>query len=60
MSVATATTLALAEPLTAGLLGVFLIGESLSGRSLTGIGLLFAGLALLAFGAKARRVVNFD
>ena len=56
VSVATATTLALGEPLTAGLLGVFLIGESLSGRSLAGVALLFTGLALLAFGSKARRV----
>lgn len=45
---ATAVTLSLAEPLTAGLLGVFLLGEQLTPLAGLGIGFLFAGLALLA------------
>jgi len=46
--VSTTTTLSLAEPLTAGLLGVLLLGESLTVVAGIGIGLIFAGLALLA------------
>jgi drug/metabolite transporter, DME family len=45
--VATAVTLSLAEPLTAGLLGVIVLGERLSGAALVGVGLLMAGLAVL-------------
>ena len=44
----TAVTLALAEPLTASLLGIFLLGEQLTMPGFIGIGLLFSGLALLA------------
>ena len=47
-SLANGMTLALAEPLTASLLGIFLLGEHLTPIAFTGIGLLFAGLALLA------------
>lgn len=46
--VATAATLTLAEPLTAGLLGVFLLGEQLSLPALLGIGLILAGLVLVS------------
>jgi DME family drug/metabolite transporter len=46
--VATAATLNLAEPLTAGLLGVFLLGERLTLPSAIGIALLLAGLLFLA------------
>ena len=46
--VATTMTLTLAEPLTAGLLGVFLLGERLTALAGAGILLLFAGLTLLA------------
>ena len=49
--VATAVTLSLAEPLTAGALGVVLLGERLTGPAVLGIGLLFGGLALLSLGA---------
>ena len=49
--VATAVTLSLAEPLTAGTLGVVLLGERLTGPAVLGIGLLFGGLALLSLGA---------
>jgi DME family drug/metabolite transporter len=46
--VATAVTLSLAEPLTAGLLGIFLLGERLTGLAWLGVGLLFTGLILAA------------
>jgi len=48
VSLSTAMTLTLAEPLTAGLFAVILLGEQLTITAFTGIGLLFAGLALLA------------
>jgi DME family drug/metabolite transporter len=44
---ATAVTLSLAEPLTAGLLGTIVLGESLHPLSLVGIGLMAVGLVLL-------------
>jgi len=44
----TAVTLSLAEPLTAGILGVVVVGENLTTLALIGIGLLFGGLALLS------------
>lgn len=43
----TAVTLSLAEPLTAALLGVFLVGEQLTTIAWVGIGLLFLGITLL-------------
>jgi len=45
---ATATTLSLAEPLTAGILGVVLLGERMGVGALFGSGLILAGLAVLA------------
>lgn len=48
--VATAVTLSLAEPLTAALLGIFLLGESVTGSILAGMALIFSGLALLGGG----------
>lgn len=45
--VATAVSLSLTEPLTAGLLGVFLLGEQLTPLAWLGILLLLAGLMLL-------------
>ncbi len=45
--VATAASLTLGEPLTAGLLGVFLLRENLSGVAIIGILLIFFGLAYL-------------
>ena len=45
---ATAVTLSLIEPLTAGLLGVLVLGERLSPASVTGIALIFGGLAVLS------------
>jgi len=45
--VATTATLTLAEPLTAGLLGVFFLHETLTLPAILGIVLIFAGLAVL-------------
>lgn len=45
--VATAVTLALAEPLVAALLGIFVLGEQLTPVALFGMALVFAGLAWL-------------
>lgn len=45
---ATAATLTIAEPLTAGLLGVAILGEQLSPLAYAGTGLIFAALALLS------------
>lgn len=55
--VATTMTLTLAEPLTAGLLGVFLLGERLTPLARVGILLLFAGLALLATEKRRKKRV---
>lgn len=51
IAISTAGTLSLAEPLTATLLGVFLLGEQLNFMGLIGILALFLGLAIL-LGAK--------
>ena len=51
--VATAATLTLAEPLTAGLLGVFVLGETLTTTAVLGIALLLVGLLILAFQRSA-------
>ncbi|WP_022850071.1 DMT family transporter [Limisalsivibrio acetivorans] len=48
VKVSTAGTLALAEPLTAGCLGIFFLGEAVSPGTVTGIGLLIAGLVVLS------------
>lgn len=48
VAAATAVTLSLAEPLTATLLGLFLLGEVATWPILAGIGLIFAGLLVLA------------
>ena len=50
--VATAATLSLAEPLTAGALGVALLGERLTPAALSGLGLLLGGLILASIGGK--------
>lgn len=47
-TVSTTATMTLAEPLTAGLLAIFVVGEQLTAVALFGIGLLFAGLLVLA------------
>lgn len=48
----TAVTLSLAEPLTATLLGVFLVGEQLAWPAWLGIGFLLLGLGMLIPGSK--------
>lgn len=48
VGVATAVTLSLAEPLTAALLGIFLLGEPVTWPILVGIGFIFGGLLILA------------
>jgi len=53
----TAVTLSLAEPLTASLLGVFLVGELLDMTSWAGIALLIIGIGLLMVGHRDRSTV---
>lgn len=48
VTVAAATTLSLAEPLTAATLGVMVLDETLTGAAVAGMALVFAGLAVLA------------
>lgn len=48
-----AVTLSLAEPLTAALLGVFLVGEELTSPAVAGLLLLFLGLALLTVPSRS-------
>lgn len=47
-AVSTAITLSLAEPLTAGLLGVLLLGEQLSAAGWAGLALILAGLVVVS------------
>lgn len=51
--VANAMTLTLAEPLTAGLLGLLVLGEKLNTVGFTGIALIFSGLAVLSLAGKS-------
>jgi DME family drug/metabolite transporter len=55
VAVATATTLTLAEPLTAATLGIVVLDEALTGQVLAGMALVFAGLAVLALRPPTRR-----
>jgi DME family drug/metabolite transporter len=55
LSAATVTTLVLAEPLVATLLGVAVLDERLAATSVIGCGLVLAGLVVLATGAQAPR-----
>jgi DME family drug/metabolite transporter len=48
VTVATAATMSLAEPLTAAVLGVTVLGERLTAAGLAGAALLVGGLLLLA------------
>jgi DME family drug/metabolite transporter len=54
--VSSAVTLSLAEPLTAALLGVFLLKEQLSLQGFFGVSLILAGLALLAIASRSKKV----
>jgi drug/metabolite transporter, DME family len=58
VSVGTAATLSLAEPLTAALLGVVVLGERLSLSQVSGIALLFTGLVVLALGEKNAKIIE--
>lgn len=49
---ATVSTLTLAEPLTAGLLGVLLLGEQLSAGAIAGLAVLATGIVVLAAGGR--------
>ncbi|GAA3644288.1 carboxylate/amino acid/amine transporter [Microbacterium awajiense] len=55
LTAATAATLTLAEPLTASILGIFVLGEQLSASATAGLAVLAAGLVLLAWTARAPR-----
>ena len=55
LTAATAATLTLGEPLTAGILGVTLLGETLSALAVVGLCVLGAGLVLLAWGSRTPR-----
>jgi len=50
----TAVTLSLAEPLTAAILGVFLVGEYLSVTSWIGVAMLLGGIVVLTFGGRKK------
>jgi drug/metabolite transporter, DME family len=52
--VANAVTLSLAEPLTAGTLGIILLGERFSVIAFTGILILFAGLIVLTLDSRTK------
>ena len=51
---ATVSTLTLAEPLTAGILGVVVLGETLSGGAVVGLLVLATGITVLATGGMRR------
>lgn len=55
VQVATAVTLSLAEPMTAGLLGLLVLGERLNTLAMAGIALIFMGLSVLALAPRLRR-----
>lgn len=54
LTAATAATLTLGEPLTASVLGIAVLGERLAPLAIGGLIVLAAGLALLAWGSRAR------
>lgn len=54
ISYPSAVTLSLAEPITAALLGVFLLGESLTTISTIGLFMVFGGLVILSVGQVKR------
>ena len=59
VQVSSAVTLSLAEPMTAGLLGVLLLGEQLTPQAFSGISLIFVGLLLLVLPVeRALRLVS--
>lgn len=60
VSVATAVTLTLAEPLTASLLGIVVLGERLTLIAFVGIGLIFGGLALLSWETRKAQMASVN
>lgn len=56
VSVADAVTLTLAEPLTATMLGIFLLNEKISFLAGIGIFLLFSGILVLSFNFDKKRM----
>ncbi|WP_197061742.1 DMT family transporter [Ureibacillus manganicus] len=54
ISSSSAVTLSLAEPLTASLLGVFLVGEILSPTSWIGVAMLLGGIIVLTLGGRKK------
>ncbi|KOS63108.1 EamA family transporter [Lysinibacillus agricola] len=54
ISSSTAVTLSLAEPLTAAMLGVFLVGEYLSMTSWIGVAMLLGGIVVLTLGGRKK------
>ena len=60
VSVATAVTLTLAEPLTASLLGIVVLGERLTLIAFVGIGLIFSGLALLSWETRRAQTTSVN
>lgn len=59
LTAATAATLTLGEPLTAGILGIVVVGERLSALAIVGLVVLGGGLALLAGGSRTRDPAPF-
>lgn len=55
VAVGTAVTLSLAEPMTAALLGIFVLGEILNLQAASGIVLIFSGLAVLVIRQRSPR-----
>lgn len=60
LPVATAVTLSLAEPLTAALLGIFLLGEVLTLPALIGAGMLITGLGILSIKFGRRNCPDYS
>ncbi len=56
--VAAAVTLSLAEPLTAGILGLTLLGERLSPLMALGMGCIFCGLLLISFRERGEQEIS--
>ena len=58
VAVGSAVTLSLAEPMTAALLGVFVLGEILNFQAGSGIVMIFSGLAVLVIQKRSAKKVN--
>lgn len=59
ISLANAVSLTLAEPLTAAMLGIFLLGEKLNAPSFMGIFFLFTGIVILSTNFKTKTIKNY-